>query len=81
MWAKIVNASTNSAIQTAISTMRQANATFTGTLRDAGIEGIFKGMGKGIMFEGNGQGSKEFGQRFGKNEMPTRQQNGRGGRK
>ncbi len=84
LWAKIVqNASTNSAIQTAINTMRQANATLTGTLRDAGIEGIFKGMGmgKGMMFEGNGQGAKEFGQRFGQNDMPSRQQDGRGGRK
>ncbi len=73
LWAKIAqNATTNSAIQTAIGTMRQALATLTGTLRDAGIEGMFNGMGKGAM---------RFMQNFGWDEMPALKQGGRGGRK
>jgi hypothetical protein len=55
LWAKISqNANTNSAIQTAIGTMRQALAQLNSTLRENGIEGMVKGM----MFEGfqNGAG-------------------------
>jgi hypothetical protein len=78
LWAKIAqNADTNSAIQTAISTMRQALATLNSTLRGAGIEG----MGNGPMFDGFNNGAGKHMQNFGKNEMPSRPQEGKGGRK
>jgi hypothetical protein len=78
LWAKIAqNAGTNSAIQTAISTMRQALATLNSTLRGAGIEG----MGNGRMFDSFNNGAGKHMQNFGKNEMPSRPQGGMGGRK
>jgi hypothetical protein len=78
LWAKIAqNASTNPAIQTAIGTMRQALATLNSTLRDAGIEG----MGNGLMFDGFNNGAGKSMQNSGKNEIPSRPQVGKGGRK
>lgn len=78
LWAKIVqNANTNSTIQTAVSTMRQAMQTLNGTLRDAGIEG----MGMGTMFEGFQNGAMKFMQNFGENGMPGHTQKDSGGRK
>ena len=51
LWAKVSqNAGTNSAIQTALETMRQARRTLMSSLRAAGIQG----MGKGGMFGGMG---------------------------
>ena len=57
LWSKIAqNASTNSAIESAFETMRQARQTLTSTLNTAGIES----MGKGGMFGGFGMG-EDFG--------------------
>ena len=57
LWSKISqNASTNSAIESAFETMRQARQTLTSTLNTAGIES----MGKGGMFGGFGMG-EDFG--------------------
>jgi hypothetical protein len=78
LWAKILqNANTNSTIQTAVSTMRQAMQTLNGTLRDAGIEG----MGIGMMFEGFQNGAMKFMQNFGSNNTPAHMQKDSGGRK
>ena len=78
LWAKIIqNANTNSAIQTAVSTMRQALATLNSTLRDAGIEGV----GKGMMFEGIQNGAMRFMRNFKNGSMPSQTQKGSGGRK
>jgi hypothetical protein len=78
LWAKIAqNANTNSAIETAIGTMRQALATLNSTLRDAGIEG----MGKSVMFEGFKNGAMKMIRNFGENGMPNKMQGGKGGRK
>ena len=57
LWAKILkNASTNSVIQTAVSTMRQARETLNSTLTEAGIAGA----GRRNLFEGSGTGIKNF---------------------
>lgn len=78
LWAKIAqNANTNTAIQAAVSTMRQAMQTLGSTLRDAGIEG----MGKGMMFEGFQNGAMRFMQNFGNSNMPAHTQKGSDGRK
>jgi hypothetical protein len=75
LWAKIAqNANTNSAIQTAVGTMRQALAKFVSTLRDAGIQG----MGKGVMFGGFKDGAMKFGQNVEKNGMPMQPKGGKG---
>lgn len=45
LWAKLLqNAGTNTAIQTAFSTLRQANSTFIRTLQEAGIQGLGREM-------------------------------------
>ncbi len=62
LWAAVLkNASTNSVIQTAVSTMRQARETLNSTLADAGI------AGRGLMFEGFGTGIKDFRQGMDRN--------------
>lgn len=81
LWARICqNANTNSTIQTAIATLRQARQTLNNSLREAGIEGV--GMGKG-MFGGFGMAAKgcEFGQDNGRSGNSNRMQGGRGGRR
>lgn len=61
LWDSILqNATTNTAIQTALGTMRQARQTLGKTLRDAGISGL--GMG---MFGGRGRDGA-----FGQNNAP-----------
>ncbi len=55
IWSKLAqNADTNSGVQTALSTLKQAQRTFRQALADAGIEGVGKGFGMG--FAGGMQG-------------------------
>ncbi|HNW85398.1 MAG TPA: hypothetical protein PLP25_09095 [Candidatus Limiplasma sp.] len=87
LWATIQqNSSTNTAIQTALSTMQQAREAMTQTLRSAGINGTVDSMGMGGMNgqqPGNGQG-QPFGNDNGngnrndnsRNQQMPSQQNG-----
>lgn len=78
LWTKVAqNASTNSIIKTAISTMQQARQKFTSSLRDAGITGV----GKGGMFGSFGIDANPNGQGFNKNDNSNRMQGGKGARK
>ena len=78
LWAKIAqNASTNSAIQTAVSTLMQARQQLNSTLRGAGITGT----GRGVLFGCFGDGAMEFGQGANQNGNSGRPQDGRGGRR
>jgi hypothetical protein len=82
LWSKIAqNSNTNSAIQTAISTIRQARQTLNSTLSDAGITGMGKGgMGGGLgmrmggmgMRDGNGNSGRNDGQNGNSNRMTGR---------
>jgi hypothetical protein len=67
LWTKIAqNASTNSAIQTAVSTLQQARQTMNKTLNDAGISvkdngGMNFGFGMGMMDNNQGQNQNDNG--------------------
>lgn len=57
LWNRIAqNASTNSTIQTAVTTLRQARQTLNNSLRDVGIEGIGRGVGYGLCMGGMNKG-------------------------
>ncbi len=78
LWAKIAkNANTNSAIQTAMVTLRQARQHLNNTLQDAGITT----MGRGIVFGGFGNGGMGFGDNRGGFGPSNRPQNGKDGRR
>lgn len=91
LWSKILqNADTNSAIQTALSTLRQARQTMNNSLSDAGITTMGKGgmgfgMGKGGMNgncpnDGLGMGMQGSGQMNGQNDRSNRMMGKMGGR-
>ncbi len=82
LWATIQkNAETNSAIQIALSTMRQAQRTLSSTLKEAGITGLRKGFMPGGM-SGAGFGEKNSRQGMDRNSNGTgSNKNDKGGRK
>jgi hypothetical protein len=70
LWATIQkNAGTNSAIQTALSTMRQAQRTLSSTLKKAGITDLSKGLIPGSF---NGAGFGEWNSRQGMDRKSNR---------
>jgi len=82
LWAAIQkNAGTNSVIQTALSTMQQAQRTLSSTLKEAGITGMGKGLMPGSM-NGDGFGEKNYRQGMDRNSNGNgSNNNGKGGRK
>lgn len=89
LWNKIAqNVSTNSTIQTAIATLRQARQTLNNSLRDAGIEGMGRGgmgAGYGLCMDdrnkgGMGNRGDGRGRNNGQNSNSNRMMGGMGGR-